>query len=54
MNRPIGRATYASAMMAFAMKHTMVIRAFEDSAKGFSECRLHGTVVYCDPSMREE
>lgn len=46
MNSPIGRATYASAMMAFAMKQNVVIRAFEDSAKEFGECQLYDIVVY--------
>lgn len=46
MNSPIGRATYASAMMAFAMKQNVVIRAFEDSAKVFGECQLYDIVVY--------
>lgn len=46
MNSSIGRATYASAMMAFAMKQNVVIRAFEDSAKVFGECQLCDIVVY--------
>lgn len=41
MNNPIGRATYASAMMAYAMKLPATIRAFEDSAKVFGECQLY-------------
>lgn len=46
MNSPIGRATYASAMMAFAMKQNVAIRAFEESAKEFGECQLYDIVVY--------
>lgn len=41
MNNPIGRATYASAMMAYAMKQPVTVRAFEDSAKVFGECQLY-------------
>jgi hypothetical protein len=41
MNSPIGRATYASAMMAYAMKQTVTIRAYEESAKVFGECQLY-------------
>jgi hypothetical protein len=44
MNSPIGRATYASAMMAYAMKQPVTIRAFEDSAKVFGECQLYDIV----------
>ena len=28
-------------MMAYAMKQTVTIRAFEDSAKVFGECQLY-------------
>jgi len=45
MNSPIGRATYASAMMAFSMKQNVVIRAHEDSAKEFGECQLYDIYV---------
>lgn len=41
MNSPIGSATYASAMMAYAMKLPVTIRAFEDSGKVFGECQLY-------------
>lgn len=41
MNSPIGRATYASAMMAYAMKLPVTVRAFEDSGKVFGECQLY-------------
>ena len=41
MNNPIGRAAYASAMMAYAMKLPVTIRAFEDSGKVFGECQLY-------------
>ncbi len=46
MSNPIGRAAYASAMMAIAMKQNVVIRAFEDSAKQFGECQLYDIFVY--------
>lgn len=42
----IGRTTYANAMMAFAMKQNVTIRAHEDSAKVFGECQLYDIWVY--------
>jgi hypothetical protein len=44
MNSPIGRATYASAMMAYAMKLPVNIRAWEESAKVFGECQFYDIV----------
>lgn len=44
MNNPIGRATYASAMMAYAMKLPVNIRAYEESAKVFGACQLYDIV----------
>jgi hypothetical protein len=41
MTTPVGRAAYATAMMALSTQRTLIVRAHEDSARTFSECRLY-------------
>jgi hypothetical protein len=45
MNSVLGRAAYSTAMMAFAMGKTVVIRAYTESTHVFGACNLYDIYV---------
>ena len=45
MTTPVGRAVYATALMAFNTRQSVSIRAFEESQRVFGECNLYDIYV---------